>query len=487
VAIILCTGIPALAEGYVKVGILKEPKNPNPFQATDAWTKKVIRLIYQPLYLIDPDTFTLIPWLAEDQPIYDPHRKTVTFHLRQMQWDDGTEFGAEDVVFTAEVFKKFQVPRYFAYWEFVEKIEALDKRTVRITLERPMAIFHTRALTSWIVQKRRWEPIVRKADKTLIGVLNGEKAKGELGEDVFKSALDEALRVIQTHAVTSPTGLGPFRLKEWKRGAYILLQENEHFFGQGKSIAGRKLGPYIDGVMFKTYDTLNTATLGLKKGDIDFLWKGVSQALVEDLSQDPKIKILMALDSGYRYLGFNLRKVPMSDLAFRRAVAYLIDKDFIIERILHDHGQRLDSLVPPGNSFYFNANTPSYGKGMDRDKRIREAYRVLTAWGYRWKRPPIDAHGRIQKGQGLIMPDGKPMPSLTILTPSADYDTEMASPGQVIQKWLQDFGITVVWKSMAFGGLMHKIKNERDFDMFVMGWRSLSLILTEWQISRPRP
>ncbi len=47
----------------------------------------------------------------------------------------------------------------------------------------------------------------------------------------------------------------------------------------------------------------------MEKGDIDFLWKGVSQAVVEDLTQDPQIRVPMALDSGYRYLGFNLRKL----------------------------------------------------------------------------------------------------------------------------------------------------------------------------------
>ena len=85
----------------------------------------------------------------------------------------------------------------------------------------------------------------------------------------------------------------------------------------------------------------------MEKGDIDFLWKGVSHALGEDLTQDPQIRVPMALDSGYRYLGFNLRKAPVSDRAFRRAVAYLIDKDFIIKRVLHNQGQRLDTFIPP--------------------------------------------------------------------------------------------------------------------------------------------
>jgi ABC-type transport system substrate-binding protein len=456
------------------VGILNEPKNLNPFQATDAWTKKVIRLIYQPLYLVDPDTLALIPWLAEDQPIYDPHKRTITFHLRQIQWDDGTEFSAEDVVFTAEVFKRFQVPRYYAYWEFVKKIQALDKRTVQITLEKPMAIFYTRTLTSWIVQKTKWEPVIREADKALKRFLDNENAKGKVGDEALGSALEKALKIIQTHPVTKPTGLGPFRFKERKTGTYLLFLKNERFFGQGKTIAGRKLGPHMDRVIFKIYDTLGAATMALRKGDIDFLWKGVSQGLVEDLAQDPNVSVPMTLDSGYRYLGFNLRQAPMSDPAFRQAIAHLIDKDFIIKRILHSHGERLDTFIPPGNTFYFNPTTPVYGEGMDRYKRNKKAYRILVALGYRWERPPFDAGGQIRKGQGLIMPSGEAVPPLVILTPTAHYDTEMAASGQLIKQWLQDFGIPVVRKPLAFGGLIRKVRNERDFNMYIMGWRSLS-------------
>ncbi len=100
--------------------------------------------MYQPLYIRDPDSLGLVFWLAEDQPIFDAQRKTLTIHLRQMQWDDGTEFGAEDVVFTGETLKKFRVPKYHDHWEFVEKIEALDKRTVQLTIDRPLATLYTR-------------------------------------------------------------------------------------------------------------------------------------------------------------------------------------------------------------------------------------------------------------------------------------------------------------------------------------------------------
>lgn len=475
VAVLLGTGMSARAQVQLKIGILKGPKTLNPFQAADAWTRRVMGLIYQPLYIREPDNLSLIPWVAEEEPIYDAQRKTLTIHLREMRWDDSTEFGAEDVVFTGEIFRKFRIPRYYDSWKFVKKIEALDRRTVQLTIDRPLAALYTRTLTSWIVQKRKWGPIVLKAEERVKGVFEKEKARGEGEAKAYEIALQEGLKVIQTDLVTQPIGLGPFKFKKRKVGTYIQLLRNDLFFGRGQTVAGRRLGPFIEGVIFKIYDSQGGATFALEKGDIDFLWKGISHAFVRDLTQNPDIKIQHTLDNGYRYLAFNLRKAPMSDPAFRQALAYLIDKDFIIERILHNLGRRLDSVIHPGNILYFNPNTPTYGKGMGRGRRTQEAYRILTRAGYLWQRPPIDTIGGIQKGEGLLMPNGEAMPSVTILTPPAEYDVEVATAGQWIQGWLKDFGIPTLWERVAFGDLLNQIRNEKDFDMFVMGWRSLPI------------
>ncbi len=73
------------------------------------------------------------------------------------------------------------------------------------------------------------------------------------------------------------------------------------------------------------------------------------------------------------------------------------------------------------------------------------------------------------------MPDGKPMAHLTLITPPAQYDTEMAASGQAIQEWLRAFGIPVSWDATAFSSLIRQVKFKREFDTFIMSWRGLSL------------
>jgi ABC-type transport system substrate-binding protein len=111
---------------------------------------------------------------------------------------------------------------------------------------------------------------------------------------------------------------------------------------------------------------------------------------------------------------------------------------------------------------------------LDRDERTRKAFQILNAAGYYWDTTPIDGNGAARKGKGLTAPDGKVVPFLTLLTPPPDYDTERAATGKIIQAWLQDFGIPVVWKSMAFKGLIRTVRNLRNFDLYILGWRNMS-------------
>jgi ABC-type transport system substrate-binding protein len=136
------------AKSIIKIGILEEPKTLNIWLATDSWSKKVLGQIYHPLYIREPRDLKLIPWLAESKPVFDEATLSYTIRLRPAKWSDGSEFTSEDVAFTGNTIKAFKVPQYYSNWKFIEKIETVDKHTVRFTLGQPEAIFLTRTLTT---------------------------------------------------------------------------------------------------------------------------------------------------------------------------------------------------------------------------------------------------------------------------------------------------------------------------------------------------
>jgi len=442
----------AHADEDITIGLLEEPKTLNVWLASDAWSTKVLSQIYQPLYVREPKTLKLVPWLAAADPAYDPAALTYTVKIRPSKWSDGSELTSEDVAFTGNLIKAFKVPRFLSNWEFISEIETVDKHTVRFHLREPKAIFLSRTLSTPIVQKKRWAPIAESAKK-----------------------LEKPLLALLREKVTDPVSNGPFVLKEWRQGAYLYLEKNPHFFGQGKEISGYLLGPYIDGIIFKFFGTTDAVILALLKGSIDMFWWGLQQGYLEDLAEDKDIKIFTNEKSALYYVGFNLREKPFDDIHFRKAVALSTDKDFITTRILQGYARDEGSVVPSSNAFWYNPDVAAYGDGLSREERIVKAYEILSQGGYTWKRSPVTLDGKVANGEEIRMPDGSPMKRFTILTPPADYDPQRAMIGIMIQEWLKMLGMSVTSKPMPLGSLIQQVKARRQFDLFVMGYGNLSL------------
>lgn len=436
----------------LKIGLAEEPRTLNVWLASDANSRKVLSLIYQALYAYDPDTLKMVPWLAESLPVYDAAALTYTIRLRAARWSDGTPFTSADVAFTGHLIQSFKIPGHSSDWRFIVRIATPDARTVVFYLNKPMAAFLTGTVFTPIVQQAEWEQVTEHAQTT-----------------------ENPLATLINHRIRHPVGTGPFTLKQWRRGAYLHLAKNPHFFGSGQTIGGRLLGPFVDNLVYTVFGTSDVAILALKKGSIDMLWWPIQPGYMADLRQQDNIRLYSNEKSALYFIGFNLRQPPFDDAVLRRAVAYLIDKDFIVSRILQGQGTKMMSVVPAENRFWYCTDLPLYGDGMSREKRIRAAYRILSDAGYSWEVPPVDDTGRLQAAKTMRLPDGRPLERFTILTPPADYDPHRATSGLMIQEWLRDLGMPAYARPMAFASLLKQVKSNHDFDAFIMGYGHLRL------------
>lgn len=436
----------------LNIGLAEEPRTLNIWLASDANSRKVLSLIYQPLYMNDPDTLDLVPWMAESMPVYDSQRLSYTVTLRKAKWSDGSRFTSQDVAFTGRLIQTFKVPRYASKWRFIQRIETPDSRTVVFYLKKPMAAFLTGTLATPIVQEKEWVGVVQKAETT-----------------------EKPLATLVNHRMHHPVGTGPFILQQWRQGAFLHLKRNPYFFGTNLTINGHTLGPFVDDLVYTVFGTSDVAILALKKGSIDMFWWPIQPGYLADLSRQAEIRLFSNEKSALYFMGFNLRRPPFDDPALRQASAYLIDKDFIVSRILQGHGTKMFSVVPAENRFWYATNLPRYGDGLSRESRIKSAYRILVEAGYTWRVPPVDASGVLQEAKEMRLPGGKPMPRFTILTPPADYDPHRATSGLMIQEWFRELGMPAYARPMAFSSLLQQVKSNHDFDAFILGYGRLRL------------
>jgi ABC-type transport system substrate-binding protein len=436
----------------LRIGLAEEPRTLNIWLASDANSRKVLSLIYQPLYVYDPDTLDLVPWLADAMPVYDAQTLSYTLSLREARWSDGTPFTSRDVAFTGSLIQAFKVPRFASNWSFVARIETPDPRTVTFYLKQPMAAFLSGTLATPIVQEKEWTDIVRKAKAT-----------------------EKPLATLINQRMNHLVGTGPFTLQQWRQGAFLHLKRNPHFFGTGQTIAGRTLGPFFDDLVYTVFGTSDVAILALKKGDIDMFWWPIQPGYMADLRRQEQIQLFINEKSALYFMGFNLRRTPFDDDDLRRAIAYLIDKDFIVSRILQGQGTKMFSVVPAENRLWYCTDLPHYGDGLSRESRIKSAYRILSEAGYTWDVPPVDNGGNLQTASQIRIPGGQAMARFTILTPPADYDPHRAISGLMIQEWLRELGMPAYARPMSFSSMLQQVKGNHDFDAFIMGYGRLRL------------
>jgi peptide/nickel transport system substrate-binding protein len=178
--------------------------------------------------------------------------------------------------------------------------------------------------------------------------------------------------------------------------------------------------------------------------------------------------------NGFRYIGFNHRRMPMNDCSFRQAVAVLIDKEFVTNTILQGVAFPFYGFVAEGNAFWFNPEAPQLGRGLSRGERTDLAVQILQNAGYSWEGdqvPTWDEENRqVVTGGRLIMPNGQPVPPLTMPAPSAGYDPLRSTFAIWIETWLNEMGIPLQANLAGFNVIVPIIFDEQDFDLWMLGW-----------------
>ena len=287
-----------------------------------------------------------------------------------------------------------------------------------------------------ILSKAYWEPVV---------------AESRQAGDVT-----EQQKALYAHVPAGEPSAGGYIFDQWERGAFAERTSNSEYYFSGSRIAQLSNGaysaskpgvyeftafgaptgdpsleylegPYAESTIYSIYGSQDAAVLALKTGDIDFMLNplGLSSGLQEQLRGEPGPTTIENSSDGVRYLGFNFRKAPMDNKAFRQAVATLIDKEFLVDTVLQGVAIPIYTMVPEGNAAWYNPDVPYIGRGLTRAERIQSAVDLLKGAGFSWETEPrLSEDGQFveQPGEGLMMPDGQQVPEMEELASTAGYD-----------------------------------------------------------------
>lgn len=314
--------------------------------SVDSW---ITELVWDRVMRMGPDGLPEA-WAAESVEWLDD--TTVEVVMRDdMMWHDGEPVTVEDVKYSFEVPKSGEVPMYKPFVDKIENIKIVDENTLHFTLEEPWAAFETASLAKLnIIPKHIWEPIIEDL-----------KDKPENAE---------------SYQEDMPVGSGPFKFSNWKFSEEVVLTANEDHFQP----------PQADKWIVRFIPNME-ATLGMvQNGEINFLatYLGDMQLLEQQVNNNDDLSMVSSIDLGFRFLAPNHRVKPFDDVAFRRAVAALNERELIAGLVWKGFAVPSKSVISPALEYWYNAKIeyPSGG--------VEEAKEILSEAGYEW-----DSQGRL--------------------------------------------------------------------------------------------
>ena len=359
-----------------------------------------------------------VPVLAKQVPTLknggiklEPGNKmTITYHLRPgVKWSDGQPFTSSDVRFTWEAVKD---PKFIA--------ESKDGSGDVDSIDTPDAL-------TAVVHYKRVSPDFASTLFTF-GILPEHTLKGkDLNTDNYNNA---------------PLGTGPFKVTEFKRGQYVILDRNPFYWR--KDAKGAQL-PYLDRIIIKIIPDANTQVTQVKSGEVQFAYN-VPYSQAASLQSVPGIKLIKNDVLSWQHLDFNFRNDLLKDIVVRKAIAHAIDKD-AVSKALGGFPKPIVTPVVPVFSFS-NKNVPKY------------AFSVETAGSL------LDAAGYKLGADGVRAKAGKRL-SFKIMAQSGRTNDEIAE--QVIIANLKAIGIEVVTDNKA-GVALRDARYKGGYDLYFGGW-----------------
>lgn len=145
---------------------------------------------------------------------------------------------------------------------------------------------------------------------------------------------------------------GPFMLESWTPGDGARVVRNPNYWREGL--------PYLDAINFKFLVEQTVKRQAFEAGDIDgYISPGDADIL--DFLDDDAIDVWIGQAAANEYLFvLNTAKEPFDDLRVRQAMAYGVDRQFLIDTFRSGLTVPAASSISPGSRWYAETDYPDY-------------------------------------------------------------------------------------------------------------------------------
>jgi peptide/nickel transport system substrate-binding protein len=327
--------------GSITYGVIGTFETLNPFnvKGTESAARGLAdatygNLVFESLLMRSADEpFTLYGFLAETVEV-PPDRGWVEFTLNpKARFSDGEPVTVDDVIFSLETLREKGRPNFRDYYSKVERIEKVGERGIRLHFENA----HDREL-----------PLI-------LGLMPILPKHATDAENFEKTTLVPMI------------GSGPYILSEVKAPSSTTFKRNPDYWAKDLRIK-RGFHNY-DRIRIDYYRDVNSLFEAFKKGLFDVYpdgdpshWETAYDFPALTSGQVVKEQFHSANPKGMSGLVFNTRRPMFADIRVRRALATLLDFDWLNGNLYYGHYARC-------GSYFGDSELSALGRPADERER----------------------------------------------------------------------------------------------------------------------
>lgn len=400
-------------ETFVYVTIGGGPDSLDGAYSYDTSSGEVIYQLYDNLIQYDGERLDkFLPMLATEVPsvengLLSPDGLTYKFPIRKgVKFHNGATLTPEDVEYTFErlmlsdraggpcwmliepLLGTMTIEEYAMQKAGVDSFDKVDAATLRqvaldvmdsITVEGDYVVFHLAKpyppFLGVLAKGSSWGAIMNKEWMIANGAWDGNPDTWVKWHDITKEDMV---------AYSKANGTGPYKLKVWDQNNIQVVLEAFEDYWQGPA--------KIKNVYIKYIDEYNTRKLMLEKGEADAIY--VDPQYLSQVAQIPGVVTETKNEVANRVALFN-ETIPVegnpdvgsgkldgngipsdffADVHVRRAFAYAMDYEALIDEVLAGLGKRIVGPIPSAVEFY-NPNNPVYNFDLKKaEEEFKKAF-----------------------------------------------------------------------------------------------------------------
>ena len=321
----------------ITLGTTAKVRTLDPADAYDIWAGNLLYNLGDRLYTYEPGTTKLKPQLATKLPTDSADGLTYIIPIRQdVVFHDGAPFNAEAMAFSLRRFIQNGGSPSSLLAGTIDTIQTTDKSELVIKLKKPFAAFPNLLAFS--------------------GACAVSPGSYEIGASQFKPS--------------QFVGTGPYKLTQFGNDS-LKLDVFDKYWGEK---------PANQGIDIQTFSSPSNLFNAFRTGAVDVAYQNLDLDQIRSLKQGANSsgwQVIEGKGDGIYYLTINLQDKPLDQLAVRQAIAAVVNRPLLQDRVFQGQVTPLYSLIPTT----LDASQPVFQQQYG-DGNIDKAKAALSQAGY---------------------------------------------------------------------------------------------------------